>query len=94
MTTTPHIPLGRTRRGFTLMELMSGSVLMGMVAMITAQFWRFHTVQRDDLVSRVRASQELALALEALSTDLGSAVGASAAFFAATTWRINALRSF
>ncbi len=65
------------RHGFTLLELMVVSVLMGLMAMITAQFWRFYAVERKDLTTRVRASQELSLALEGLTSDIGAAVGAS-----------------
>ena len=67
----------RPRRGFTLMEMMIVALLTGLVAMITAQFWRFFATERQDMTHRILASQELAVALEGITTDIGAAVGAS-----------------
>ena len=64
-------------RGFTLLEMMIVAVLTGMVAMVTAQFWRFFASERQDMTNRILAAQELAVALEGITTDFGAAVGAS-----------------
>ena len=69
----------RTRRaaGFTLAELLLASVLMMGVSVVIAQTWRYLAVDIIDLRTRVRLSQELRIAFESISQDMGAVVGAT-----------------
>jgi prepilin-type N-terminal cleavage/methylation domain-containing protein len=63
-------------KGFSLIELMVVSVLMVLVATMSAQMWRYFRAQAADLTSRTRTAQELRMALESLADDMGSVVWA------------------
>ena len=63
--------------GFTLAELLLVSVLMMGVSVVTAQTWRYLAVDIIDLRTRARLSQELRIAVESVSQDMGSVVGAT-----------------
>lgn len=63
--------------GFTLAELLLVSVLMMGVSMVTAQTWRYLGVDIVNLRNRVRLSQELRIAVESISRDMGAVVGAT-----------------
>jgi prepilin-type N-terminal cleavage/methylation domain-containing protein len=63
-------------KGFTLLELLVVSVLSVGLVMMTAQMWRYFSAQAADLTGRTTAAQELRLALESLSNDMGSEVWA------------------
>lgn len=65
------------RPGFTLLELLITAGLCAGLAMITAHFWRFYSYQLGDLKTRARAAQELRLAVDSITHDLGSTVGAT-----------------
>jgi type II secretory pathway pseudopilin PulG len=79
--TVPEVNMRKTPgerpAGFTLLELLVVSVLMIGLAMMTAQMWRHFSAQAADIAGRTVAAQELRLALESLSDDLGSVVWAT-----------------
>ncbi|MCE5325302.1 MAG: type II secretion system GspH family protein [Planctomycetaceae bacterium] len=60
-----------TRAAFTLLELMVVATLMTLVTAISAQFWRYFSVQLTDVSQRSTAAQELQFAVESLRADLG-----------------------
>jgi len=70
----------RCRRiaGFTILELMVVSILMTIVVLITAQFWRWFSPNVSFMISRGHILREARVAMENLAADFGSAVGASA----------------
>ena len=63
--------------GFTLLELLVVSVLMIGLATMTAQMWQHFSAGAADIAGRTVAAQELRLALESLSDDMGSVVWAT-----------------
>jgi prepilin-type N-terminal cleavage/methylation domain-containing protein len=68
----PMPTMGRqSAKGFTLLELLVVTVLSVGLAMMTAQMWRHFGAQAADLTARTTAAQELKLALESLSDDMG-----------------------
>ncbi|MCE5277736.1 MAG: type II secretion system protein [Planctomycetaceae bacterium] len=69
--TSPRQSLRRASGGFTLLELMVVATLMTMVTAISAQFWRYFSVQLTDAADRTTAAQELQFAIESLRQDLG-----------------------
>ena len=68
---------GQRAKGFTLMELTVVSGLAIGLAMMTAQMWRYFTVQAADLSQRCDAAQELKLAMQSVANDMGSVVTAT-----------------
>jgi len=64
--------------GFTLLELLIVSVLMVFVTALAAEMWRYFSVGLMNLDTRSKAVEEMRLALESISMDVGSAVGATA----------------
>ena len=66
-----------TRTGFTLMELLITAGLSAGLAMATAHFWRYFSYQLKDLNARARVAQELRLAVDGITRDMGPAVGAT-----------------
>jgi len=73
----PASSADRRGKGFTLLELLIVSVLMVGVMALTAEMWRYFSVGLVDLNARSKALEELRLAVETISTDMGSAVGAT-----------------
>jgi len=63
--------------GFTLLELLVAAMLTILLTMIVAQAWRHLSVGLADSAARTRCGQELRLALNSLSRDLGIAVAAT-----------------
>jgi type II secretory pathway pseudopilin PulG len=61
----------QSAKGFTLLELMVVTLLSIGLALMTAQLWRHFGAQAADLKARTTAAQELKLALEGLSDDMG-----------------------
>ena len=68
---------GERPAGLTLLELLVVSVLMIGLTTMTAQMWRHFSAAAADIAGRTVAAQELRLALESLSDDLGSVVWAT-----------------
>lgn len=74
--TKPNIkPNRRFRSGFTLNELLIVALLMIMVAMMIAQFWKTYSFNLLQYTARVTIATEAKLALQSLAMDFGSAVG-------------------
>ena len=69
-------PLHRAK-GFTLGELLVVSLLMMALTLVIAQTWRYLAVDITDLRARARLSQELRIAVESISEDMGAVVGAT-----------------
>ncbi len=63
--------------GFTILELMVVSILMTIVVLITAQFWRWFSPNVSFMIARGHILREARVAMENLAADFGSAVGAS-----------------
>ena len=68
---------GQRPAGFTLLELLVVSILLVGLTTMTAQLWQHFSAQAADIAGRAVAAQELKLALESLSDDLGSVVWAT-----------------
>ncbi|MCD6378717.1 MAG: type II secretion system protein [Planctomycetes bacterium] len=68
----------RCEDGFTLLELLIVSVLMVFVTALTAEMWRYFSIGLVNLDARSKAVEEMRFALETISADVGSAVGATA----------------
>ncbi|MGA2914650.1 MAG: type II secretion system protein [Sedimentisphaerales bacterium] len=62
-----------TKSGFTLMELLVVSILMVVVMMITAQFWRWFSPGVADLIARERLMRESRIMMQSLAYDFGAA---------------------
>ncbi len=63
-------------RAFTLVELLVTAVIMTMLTLMTAQVWRYFSVEMTNLAARARVAQELRFAMESICEDLGATVGA------------------
>jgi len=63
--------------GFTLLELLVVSMLMTLVALMTAQMWRYFSAESRNLTDRTAAAQELRLAIESIRQDMGNVLWAS-----------------
>ena len=64
-------------KGFTFVELLLVSILMTGVTVLIAQTWRYLAVDILDLRARARLSQELRIAAESISQDMGAVVAAT-----------------
>ncbi len=64
-----------SKKGFTILELLIVALLMVMVTMIIAQFWRWILPSITDLNARWHILRENRLALQNLASDFGSTVG-------------------
>ena len=67
----------RTKKGFTILELLVVSVLMLMVVMITNQFWAWFSPCVMDIIARGHTLREARMAMRSLADDFGAAVGAA-----------------
>ena len=66
-----------TGAAFTLLELLIASVLSIGLTLIAAQFWGYFSVSLTELNDRARLAQEMRFAVEGLTQDFGTTVGAS-----------------
>ncbi len=64
-----------SKKGFTILELLIVALLMVMVTMIIAQFWRWILPSITDLNARWHILRENRLAMQNLAFDFGSTVG-------------------
>ena len=71
MNARPHIP-ARHDGGFTLVELLTASLLAVVVGAMTAHLWRNLSAQTHNLSHRAAAAQEMKFALEPLRGDMGA----------------------
>jgi prepilin-type N-terminal cleavage/methylation domain-containing protein len=67
----------RTKKGFTILELMIVSILMVIVVMITNQFWAWFSPCVVDIIARGHTLREARMAMRSLADDFGAAVGAA-----------------
>lgn len=65
----------RIKKGFTILELLIVALLMVMVTMIIAQFWRWILPSITDLNARWHILRENRVAMQNLASDFGSTVG-------------------
>lgn len=70
-------PRPHKAKGFTFGELLLVSILMTGVTLLIAQTWRYLAVDIIDLRDRARLSQELHIAVESISADMGAVVAAT-----------------
>jgi type II secretory pathway pseudopilin PulG len=69
-------PRCKTAKAFTLLELLVVSILMTIVFMIIAQFWKWFSPSLNDMIGRWHLLRESKLATQILAQDFGSTVGA------------------
>lgn len=66
---------GRNERGFTIFELLLVAILMVIVMMIVAQFWKIVSPGIMDMAARWHVLRESRIARQSFASDFGSAVG-------------------
>jgi prepilin-type N-terminal cleavage/methylation domain-containing protein len=64
---------GSIGKGFTILELLVVSILMVVVMMITAQFWRWFSPCIADLIAREHLLREARLTMQSFAYDFGAA---------------------
>jgi uncharacterized membrane protein len=67
-------PRCKTAKAFTLLELLVVSILMTIVFMIIAQFWKWFSPSLNDMIGRWHLLCESKLTTQILAQDFGSTV--------------------